>query len=70
MTLYFSPDQQDQRMHPLWPDTARLPGTLPHADYPHPWGTLYDCTACHEWCYCEDLNGVDCVHCAEWLRAS
>ncbi len=35
-----------------------------HADYPHTPGTLYDCKQCEHWCHCEELNGVQCVHCA------
>lgn len=33
-----------------------------HVDYPHEPGTLYDCPACEEQCYC---NNGTCVHCAE-----
>lgn len=36
--------------------------TLPHTDYPHVPGALYDCQACESECYCEG-NG-NCVYCA------
>lgn len=34
-----------------------------HAGYPHHPGTLYDCDACRDECFCED--GFTCVHCAQ-----
>jgi len=39
-------------------DQARVP----HADYPHEPGTLYDCPACEAACFCAD--GFVCIHCA------
>ena len=34
-----------------------------HADYPHDPGTLYDCQACEESCYC-GVSHSPCVYCA------
>lgn len=36
-----------------------------HADYPHEPGTLYDCPACEENCYCSTEPGcTPCLHCS------
>jgi hypothetical protein len=32
-----------------------------HADYPHYPGTLYDCQACEDNCYCDTVH--DCIYC-------
>lgn len=37
---------------------------MEHAGYPHEPGTLYDCYACENHCYCDD-NSETCVYCAE-----
>lgn len=34
-----------------------------HADYPHILGSLFDCPACEETCYCV-LGETECVRCA------
>lgn len=35
---------------------------IPHADYPHHPGTLYDCPACERECYCADMGaGMECT---------
>lgn len=34
-----------------------------HADYPHFPGSLFDCEACEETCYCVP-GETECVHCA------
>lgn len=38
---------------------------IPHADYPHEPGRLYDCAACERECYCDldDPGTTLCVHC-------
>jgi len=38
---------------------------MDHADYPHTAGTLYDCGMCESKCYCDNLDGIECVHCAD-----
>lgn len=43
-----------------WPLSA-----LPHADYPHEPGMLYDCPRCEAECHCTDEQGrMPCVFCA------
>lgn len=38
---------------------------IPHADYPHEPGRLYDCEACESRCHCTGYPGhVKCVFCA------
>jgi hypothetical protein len=46
------------------PETAADPATVPHVDYPHEPGTLYDCPACESTCHCGWGEGPVCVHCA------
>ena len=36
---------------------------MEHVDYPHLAGTLYDCPACEEECFCEKFLPWKCVHC-------
>lgn len=36
---------------------------VPHADYPHEPGRLYDCAACEAQCHCEP-GTAECVYCA------
>jgi hypothetical protein len=38
---------------------------IEHVDYPHHPGTLYDCPACENECFCHRTGGFDvkCVHC-------
>lgn len=35
---------------------------IPHADYPHEPGSLYDCPRCEAECFCRP-NGTSCVFC-------
>jgi hypothetical protein len=36
-----------------------------HADYPHNPGTLHDCVACEDNCYCSGVKGdPKCLHCS------
>lgn len=35
---------------------------IEHADYPHQPGTLYDCAACEDRCFCKGV--FECVYCA------
>jgi hypothetical protein len=42
-----------------WDQRHGIP--VDHAAYPHEPGTLYDCLACEQRCYCTDDS---CVHCA------
>lgn len=70
----------DGQVHELdvdhYQDDDEQPAPVPHADYPHNPGTLYDCLRCESECFCMELNkdqrsspdgtgdGVTCVHCA------
>lgn len=38
---------------------------LPHIDYPHEPGRLYDCARCEAECFCTGRDGdTECVFCA------
>ena len=54
------------------PDTTDDPAAVPHADYPHLPGTLYDCPACESVCYCGFKGNtlMSCVHCAGQTEAA
>jgi hypothetical protein len=39
---------------------------IPHADYPHESGRLYDCPSCEAACWCGDLRTeTPCIYCGE-----
>lgn len=44
----------------------RVPNAPKHVDYPHHAGTLYDCPACEEICYCgfDGILELSCLSCS------
>lgn len=43
---------------------------LKHVSPGHESGTLYDCLACEERCFCRSDQGPSCVHCARVRESS
>lgn len=56
-------------LNQVTPDAYVVKGTpldeIPHADYPHEPGRLYDCARCESECFCSgDPGETECVFCA------